>query len=644
MMSQKKRKKKIKISQKEISDQTNPSFFEKHYIIAYLTLILIPVLFFVLLELSLRYFQYGRSYEQWVESPNGKWIQKGGKFLILNPDIAYKYFHVLKTIPQSTHLAFDKEKKPNAFRIFIMGGSSAAGFPYEPNGSVASYLLDRLSLVYPDSKIEVINCSMTAINSYTLRDLTPGILDQKPDLILIYAGHNEYYGALGAGSIESLGNIRFLVNLVIRLEEYRTFQLLRNTLAVISKTFSTEKKMQAGTLMEKMVQNKYIGYGSDVYKKGLTQFEGNLNDILSMITDANVPVLIGTITSNLKDQYPFVSDSSSQYPPAEKIFIDASQALSQEKFKIADSLFRYARDLDALRFRAPGTINEIISRTAEKYGVNVVDIDSAFNANSPNQIVGNNLIIDHLHPSLQGYQLIGKMFFNKMQELKYLPDSKPKDFNNEIQDSIAVSNLNFSKLDSVLTNFKIRLIKNNWPFVKNKIYYPSYIQLNDRIDSLAILIIENKINWINAHLSASKWYYDHGNIDQFLNEMDALIYRYPHVIEYPHYVSEKLLALQKYDQMYGYLLKSHSIHPSAYSTKWLGIINLYNGDLQTARKFLNESLKFNKKDSRVLYNLALSYFNYNKNSALEYTDKALEVDPNYKKAIDLRGLLIKSMK
>jgi tetratricopeptide (TPR) repeat protein len=96
--------------------------------------------------------------------------------------------------------------------------------------------------------------------------------------------------------------------------------------------------------------------------------------------------------------------------------------------------------------------------------------------------------------------------------------------------------------------------------------------------------------------------------------------------------------------MYGYLLKSHSIHPSAYSTKWLGIINLYNGDLQTARKFLNESLKFNKKDSRVLYNLALSYFNYNKNNALEYTDKALEVDPNYKKAIDLRGLLIKSMK
>ena len=459
-MSQKNRKKKRKISPKEISNQISPSFFERHKLIPYFILTLIPILFFLLLELSLRYFNYGRSYEQWVESPNGQWIQKSGKFLILNPDLAYKYFHVLKTIPHCTHLAFDKEKKPNAFRIFIMGGSSAAGFPYEPNGSVASYLLDRLSLVYPDSKIEVVNCGMTAINSYTLRDLTPGILDQKPDLILIYAGHNEYYGALGAGSIESFGNSRFLANLVISLEKFRTFQLIRNTLAVIGKKMLTEEKTQAGTLIEKMVQNKYIGYGSDVYKKGLTQFEGNLNDILHKITDANVPVIIGTITSNLKDQYPFVSDSSSQYPPAEKIFSDANQALSQEKCEIADSLFRYARDLDALRFRAPGKMNEIISRTAEKYGVHVVDIDSAFNANSPNQIVGNNLIIDHLHQSLQGYQLIGKMFFNKMEELNYLPDSKPKDINDKFQDSLTVANLKFSKLDTVLSNFKIRLIKN----------------------------------------------------------------------------------------------------------------------------------------------------------------------------------------
>lgn len=644
MMSKKNRKKQSNVSCEEITNDLPPSFIQKHDIVAHLILVLIPVLFFILLEMTLRISNYGRSHEQWIESADGQRIQKGGNYLLLNPDIACKYFHILKTIPRPVHVAFDKEKKPNTFRIFILGGSSAAGFPYEPNGSVASYLRDRLSLVYPGSNIEVTNCGMTAINSYTLRDLVPGILDQKPDLILIYAGHNEYYGALGAGSIESLGNHRFLANLVIRLEKYRTFQLTRTTLDRIRNTFKTEETTQAGTLMVKMVQNKYIQYGSDVYKKGLTQFEGNLHDILRMITDANVPVIIGTLTSNLKDQPPFVSDSSSHYPPAAKVFIDANEAFSQQNFSIADSLYRYARDLDALRFRAPGAMNQTIFRTAAKYGVHVVDIDSAFNANSPHQIVGNNLIIDHLHPSLQGYQLMGRMFFNKMKELHYLPDTEPKNINDNIQDSLTVSNLKLSKLDSVISRFKIQLIKNNWPFKTDKIYYPGYIQSNDRIDSLAIQFIESKIPWIDAHLLAAKWYDDHGNMDQFLKEMDALIYRYPYVIAYPDYVSERLLDLQKYDQMYGYLLKSYSIKPDAFSTKWLGTIELYNGNIPAAQKFLNEGLKYNNRDSRILHNLAVTYYNTNKTIALELVDKAIAIEPDYKKAVELREKIVSSLK
>ena len=37
-----------------------------------------------------------------------------------------------------------------------------------------------------------------------------------------------------------------------------------------------------------------------------------------------------------------------------------------ENFRIADSLFRKAKDLDALRFRAPEKINKIISDLARK--------------------------------------------------------------------------------------------------------------------------------------------------------------------------------------------------------------------------------------------------------------------------------------
>jgi hypothetical protein len=118
---------------------------------------------------------------------------------------------------------FDAVKKPNAYRIFVLGESSAAGYPFSPLGSFSRYIRDRLKLLYPSSEIEVVNLSMTAINSYTLRDLFPGVLEQNPDLILIYTGHNEYYGALGVGSIESLGTSRTMINLLLYLKSIKLY-------------------------------------------------------------------------------------------------------------------------------------------------------------------------------------------------------------------------------------------------------------------------------------------------------------------------------------------------------------------------------------------------------------------------------------
>jgi len=37
---------------------------------------------------------------------------------------------------------------------------------------------------------------MAAINSYALLDMVDEVIQQSPDAVLIYTGHNEYYGAL----------------------------------------------------------------------------------------------------------------------------------------------------------------------------------------------------------------------------------------------------------------------------------------------------------------------------------------------------------------------------------------------------------------------------------------------------------------
>ncbi|MCL5020833.1 MAG: GDSL-type esterase/lipase family protein, partial [Bacteroidetes bacterium] len=414
----------------------------------YLVTILVPVLFFVLLEAGLRIFNYGYNFKQWVSPAKG--------ILVLNTDIAHKYFYNIQNVPYSDVDLFDKVKKPNAFRVFVLGESAAAGYPYLPNGSFSRYLKQRLSLEYPGSKIEVINCAMTAINSYAMRDMMPGILKEKPDLILIYAGNNEYYGALGVGSMESFGTSRTVVNLVIYLEQFRTFQLLRNLVEGISGIFG-RKTRPTGTLMSRMARNQYIGFDSKVYWEGIRQFQGNMTDILRMAKKARVPVILGTLACNLKDQYPFVSINQKRFPPADSVFVMAQIALREHEFHAADSLFRFSKDLDALRFRAPSEINVVIDSLGSKFDDPVVNVDSAFDALSPDGIVGNNLMTDHLHPTLQGYEIIGRLYYDEMERTGLLPKTEPLDLTNRQQDSMTVADFPFSPLDSVIADYRIKV-------------------------------------------------------------------------------------------------------------------------------------------------------------------------------------------
>ncbi len=285
----------------------------------YILLIVIPILFFVLLEAGLRLFNYGNDSSVWVD------ISKDMQ--ILNPELGYRYFSTTKNLPFSVESFIYKEKEENSFRIFVVGASSAAGYPYLSSASFSKFIRKKLEILYPEKIIEVTNFSMSAINSYTIRDLMPELLKKEPDLVLIYLGHNEYYGALGVGSMESLGSSRFIVNATLWLNNFKTIELLKNIVKALSGLFSSESKITGGTMMAQLAKEKLIEYNSQIYWDGISQFEGNLRDILSMCKEANVPVIASTVASNLKDQKPFVSVENFEYPSADDIFFDAGNKL-----------------------------------------------------------------------------------------------------------------------------------------------------------------------------------------------------------------------------------------------------------------------------------------------------------------------------
>ncbi|MBK9098601.1 MAG: hypothetical protein IPM14_10910 [bacterium] len=600
----------------------------------YFLLIIIPILFFVLLETGLRIFNYGRDDRVWIDISQD--------MQILNPELGYRYFFTTQNLPFSVESFIYKEKKENSFRVFVVGASSAAGYPYLSSASFSKFIRKKLEILYPDKTIEVANFSMSAINSYTVRDLMPELIKKNPDLVLMYLGHNEYYGALGVGSVESFGSSRFIVNSTLWLNKFKTVELTRNIVKSISGLFSSDSELTGGTMMAQLAKEKLIDYNSEIFLAGIEQFEGNLHDILSMCKEADVPVIASILASNLKDQRPFVSVPDSDYPPADKIFNEAITKLNAGKLDSAKSLFVYAKELDALRFRAPEEINNVIIRLCKKFNYKFIRSDSLLNSKSNYGIVGDELMTDHLHPNVKGYQLIGNLFFHEMKRNGYLPTTEPSDLDEKTADSLVFAYYNFTLFDSTVADFRIKILKNDWPYInpKNQIPRNKLISLNNLIDSLALEIIDGRISREQARLKVAKSYLRKDEMDKYSTEMAALIEEFPFLYKYYNVASRELISASKYQHAYYFLKRGFDRKPDAFNTKWLGIIDLSQGFTDDAIKYLEASIRFSSNDAQVYFNITGAYAQKKEfTKALDAINKCLQINPEFQRAAIIKQQL-----
>ena len=159
------------------------------------------------------------------------------------------------------------------------------------------------------------------------------------------------------------------------------------------------------TLMARVVQNATIEQGGQLYQQGIEQFRSNMEIVLDRFESAGIPVVAGTLVSNLADQHPL-----SRTTDAEQAFEQGKRLLEAGQRVEATRAFEQARDLDQIRFRASGDINGVIRSWNGRRGLTLVDLEPAFQAASPAGIPGYDLFTDHLHPTQQGYELMGRTF------------------------------------------------------------------------------------------------------------------------------------------------------------------------------------------------------------------------------------------
>jgi tetratricopeptide (TPR) repeat protein len=600
---------------------------KRKYIFPLIT-ICIPILFFVILEMGLRLFNYGNNLDLFI-SAGGEYSE----YYKCNPIVGRRFFHSKYSIPNPANDLFLKEKPKNCYRIFVIGGSTAAGYPFGANLMFSRILNKSLSATFPDKTIEVINTAMSAINSYTLLDFTDEIIKQSPDAVLIYAGHNEFYGALGVASTESLGKYQSVKKLYLGLQKYSTFQLIRDIVVTLKSKISSNQKgiNSSTTLMERLVREQSIPYGSDIYNLGVKQFEGNIRDIVDKFHKKGVRILLSELVSNVHDLPPFKSIKTDKFPRANDVFKQAISLEKQYKMIEAKSHFYQAKDLDALRFRASEDFNAVIHSIAKEFDVVVVPMKKYFEKNSINGMIGKRLMLEHLHPTINGYFLMAQAFYETMKAKKNISNKWELLGKKNVVSTLR--SIMYTEIDSIYGNLRIQILKGGWPFKPKTA--PNRALQNFKpttlLDTLAVKVwVDNSFNLERAHHQLAEYYEKQARYDLAFKEYSALMNLTPYNVSPYLKTAEALIKMTHYQSAVIVLRQSLEIKETAYAYKWIGSILLQQNKAKQAIPYFKKAKQSQDQDAQLTYNLSVAYFlNQNFKQARNELNNLQQLAPDF---------------
>jgi len=398
------------------------------------TAIVVPVALLVAVELGLRLFDVG--YPTSLLQPC---TIHGRSAACYNLFFPAPFFPpgMIKT-PQA--YAIPADKPPGTFRIFVLGESAAMGDP-DPAYAFSRYLEVMLRERFPATTFEVVNTGSVAINSHVSLIIARELAKQRPDVFIIYSGNNEVVGPYGPGTA--------LTSSAMSLPVIRSSIFLRSTrIGQLLTKVGTQRREWGG--ME-MFLDKQVPASSPLMKDTYANFESNLRDTVAAARNSGAKVIVSTVASNLKDCSPFASqhreglsqsdlrtwsglvqqasdlEKERSYDEALKLYLSAlriDDQYAELEFRIARCLwklgdyqgakehFARARDLDTLRFRADSKINDINRSVASSVpGAELVDAEAILAQQSPNSVIGSELVYEHVHLTPAGAYLLARAMF-----------------------------------------------------------------------------------------------------------------------------------------------------------------------------------------------------------------------------------------
>ncbi|MEL7447939.1 MAG: tetratricopeptide repeat protein [Pseudomonadota bacterium] len=542
----------------------------------------LPLLFFAAVEGVLRLAGYGGYPPLFVP------VEQAPAFLQPNENAVQRFFSQPAQAPRVSidTTYFNAVKPDGALRIVVQGGSSAAGFPYGKWASPAGMLKHRLRRSFPERHIEVVSTAMSAVNSYTLLDFADEIIAVEPDAVVIYAGHNEFLGVLGVGSTFTSSQSPALTRIIMRLRRLRLYQLMERSL-----TPGGDSKPESGPLMARIAGERAIPLNSPLFDKGVEQFRSNMGALLQRYSKAGIPVFVGTLASNESGLPPFASNVGDEAVSAQwqTAFDDGTAALNDGRARdavaalqratalddnaadawfalgraqlaagdgsAARTAFRAARDRDELRFRAPGAFNVVLAELASTNNATLVDVQGAMAAEASDGIVGNDLLLEHVHPNVRGYFLLADAFFDAIGD-----SGVAGPWTDVVDDATAWAEQPVTVIDELAAGYRLDRLLADWPFQQTR-RRTSLPPATSPLEQIAQAWYLKRLSWPDAMNRALVYYQQQGDTANAsrvaLNLAEAF-----HFLGNVQYIAGQLLAERGEHRLaLGYLERAVELEP-----------------------------------------------------------------------------------
>lgn len=590
-----------------------------------------------------------------------------------NRGFAAKYFSPgTPVIPEFKPTLFRRQKPAGTLRIMCLGSSSMFGTPYDMNANIPGIVRKQLRHLYPAVEFEVINWGASAINSNVIRDFAPRLLQYAPDLVLIYMGHNEYYGPDGVGASFLEKFLPALTRLKYAAREWRLVRVVMGLLAGMQRSGAP-----AANLMREVSGGQLVRSGTADEQRVFANFENNLQSILRTFRGADVPVIVCEPSSNLMFP-PFVADSlksalplasfasemqrdgmTFRYPamldgvrrlnPADS----GNAAVTYWKGVALRGLGRSvearaclvaARDSDLLKFRAPGEISAITRRVCAREGVSVFSGDSILSSWSADGIAGDTLFWEHLHPTALGYYRLANAFVDEIVRGGIIPPATTASdllpFNND--------SLSLCWLEHAYGEYSIRHLTGHWPFE----HYSRATPVLDGADGVLAKMVADvharKIPWNEACYTMATYFWRIGRTRDALTMYEAMLEEYPSGF-YANYLKGSLLnTLGRTDEAVRYYRQSIASNPEYSRARLdLGLILVNGGAYDLALRELTIVIRQsgNEAGDRQIkatahYGIAALCANRgDREGALKELAAALALVPVYADALRMREAL-----